>query len=251
MEATSPQNVFGFAHLWASGDMVSHIVAIALALMSVVSWYLILAKAVDAWRLRRAARHVSAFWAASSVEAGLDALRRGGDGSPYVELAAQAGNCHAHCEAAGSQLAAHFSLPEQMERALRQQLSCIQAGMENGLTVLATTGATAPFVGLFGTVWGIYHALVAIGISGQAALEKVARPVGEAPIMTAAGLAAALAAVFAHNAFTRTNRVVLSDLDAFAHDLHAFFTVGKPMVASTAQVHPLQPARRVKVPEVA
>lgn len=251
MQETTPENVFGFAHLWASGDMVSHIVAIALALMSVASWYLILAKAVDAWRLRRAARHVGGFWAAANVEGGLDALRRGGDASPYAELAAQAANCHRHCETAGSQLAAHFSLPEQMERALRQQLSCIQAGMENGLTVLATTGATAPFVGLFGTVWGIYHALVAIGISGQAALEKVAGPVGEALIMTAAGLAVALPAVFAYNAFTRTNRVVLADLDAFAHDLHAFFTVGKPLVASTAQVHPLQPARRSKVPEVA
>jgi len=251
MHDSSSQNVFGFAHLWGSGDTISHVVAILLVLMSVVSWYLIFAKTVDAWHLRRAARHVGAFWAALSVEAGLDALNRGGDGSPYAELAAQADNCRRHCEAAGSQLAAHISQPEQMERSLRQQLSCIQAGMENGLTVLATTGATAPFVGLFGTVWGIYHALVAIGISGQAALEKVAGPVGEALIMTAAGLAVALPAVFAYNAFTRTNRVALADLDAFAHDLHAFFTVGKPLVASTAQVHPLQPARRSKVPEVA
>ena len=251
MHDSSPPNTFGLAHLWASGDAVSHTVAIGLLLMSLVSWYLILAKTVDAWRLRRASRHVSDFWAASSVEAGIDALRRGGDASPYVELAAQAANCHRHCEAAGVQLAARFSLTEQMERALRQQLSCTQAGMENGLTVLATTGATAPFVGLFGTVWGIYHALVAIGMSGQAALEKVAGPVGEALVMTAAGLAVALPAVFAYNAFTRSNRVVLADLDAFAHDLHAFFTVGKPMVASNAQVHPLQPGRRVKVPEVA
>jgi biopolymer transport protein ExbB len=251
MHDSSPQNSFGLAHLWASGDAISHTVAIGLVLMSLVSWYLILAKAVDAWRLRKASRHVSAFWAASSVEAGIDALRRGGDASPYVELAAQAANCHRHCEAAGVQLAARFSLTEQMERALRQQLSCTQAGMENGLTLLATTGATAPFVGLFGTVWGIYHALVAIGMSGQAALEKVAGPVGEALVMTAAGLAVALPAVFAYNAFTRSNRVVLADLDAFAHDLHAFFTVGKPMVASSAQVLPLQPARRSKVPEVA
>lgn len=251
MDDSSPQNVFGLTHLWASGDTVSHVVAILLVLMSVASWYLILAKTVDAWRLRQAARHVSAFWAATSVETGLAALRQGNHPSPYAELVAQAANCHRHCEAAGSQLAAHFSLPEQMERALRQQLSCIQAGMENGLTLLATTGATAPFVGLFGTVWGIYHALVAIGISGQAALEKVAGPVGEALIMTAAGLAVALPAVFAYNAFARSNRVVLADLDAFAHDLHAFFTVGKPLVANSAQVHPLQPARRSKVPEVA
>ena len=248
-------NVFGFAHLWENGDAVSHAVAILLALMSVASWYLILAKSLDAWRLRRAARHVGAFWAAPALDEGLAALRRGGDASPYAELAAQAAHCDLqYSEAAAGRLAARFNPVEQMERALRQQLSCIQAGMESGLTVLATTGATAPFVGLFGTVWGIYHALVAIGISGQAALEKVAGPVGEALIMTAAGLAVALPAVFAYNAFTRANRVVLADLDAFAHDLHAFFTVGKPFVANSAQVHPLQPAqsaRRGKAAEVA
>mgnify|MGYP000110657117 CR=1 FL=1 len=114
------------------------------------------------------------------------------------------------------------------------------ADVEGGLTLLATTGATAPFVGLLGTVWGIYHALLAIGLSGQAALEKVAGPVGEALIMTAAGLAVALPAVFAYNAFTRANRVILADLDAFAHDLHAFFTVGKPFVANSAQIHPMR-----------
>ena len=107
--------------------------------------------------------------------------------------------------------------------------------MESGLTLLATTGATAPFVGLFGTVWGIYHALVAIGISGQAALEKVAGPVGESLVMTAAGLAVALPAVFAYNAFTRMNRVILTELDAFAHDLQAFFTMGKPFPANGGQ----------------
>ena len=112
--------------------------------------------------------------------------------------------------------------------------------MESGLTFLATTAATAPFVGLFGTVWGIYHALIAIGMSGQAALEKIAGPVGEALIMTAAGLAVALPAVFAYNTFTRANRLILADLDAFAHDLHAFFTVGKPLLATSAQIHPLR-----------
>ncbi len=251
MQDTST-NVFGFAHLWSNGDSVSHAVAILLALMSMASWYLILFKMLDWWRLRRAARHVGAFWAASSLEDGITELCRGGRASPYVELAMQADNCNTHCrEAVSGRLAARFSLAEQMERALRQQLSCCQAGMENGLTLLATTGATAPFVGLFGTVWGIYHALVAIGISGQAALEKVAGPVGEALIMTAAGLAVALPAVFAYNAFTRVNRVILADLDAFAHDLHAFFTVGKPMTANSAQVHPMQSVYSEKVTEAA
>src|SRR5574343_730626 len=234
------QNAFGFAHLWAAGDTISHSVAVILALMSMASWYLILAKAWDWYSVRRAARAVGAFWSARSVAEGLERLREAGNDSPYAQLAAQANCCNRDCEAATGRLASRFDPAEQMERALRQQLSTTQAGMENGLTLLATTGATAPFVGLFGTVWGIYHALVAIGLSGQAALEKVAGPVGEALIMTAAGLAVALPAVFAYNAFTRANRVVLADLDAFAHDLHAFFTVGKPFVANSAQIHPMR-----------
>ena len=234
------QNAFGFAHLWASGDLVSHAVAYILAAMSIASWYLILAKAWDWYRARRAAKAVAGFWAATSVAEGIEKLRLPGEDSPYAQLAEQANCCNHECEAVSGRLASRFDPAEQMERALRQQLSVTQANMENGLTLLATTGATAPFVGLFGTVWGIYHALVAIGISGQAALEKVAGPVGEALIMTAAGLAVALPAVFAYNAFTRANRVVLADLDAFAHDLHAFFTVGKPFVANSAQIHPMR-----------
>ena len=234
------ENAFGLAHLWANSDAVSIVTAIVLALMSVASWYLILAKAWDWFRARRAARAVAGFWSATSVGEGIERLRAAGSDSPYAQLAEQAHCCNHDCEAVSGHLASRFDPAEQMERALRQQLSVTQAGMENGLTFLATTGATAPFVGLFGTVWGIYHALVAIGLSGQAALEKVAGPVGEALIMTAAGLAVALPAVFAYNAFTRANRVVLTDLDAFAHDLHAFFTVGKPFAANSAQIHPMR-----------
>jgi biopolymer transport protein ExbB len=234
------ENAFGFAHLWASGDAVSHAVALLIVAMSVASWYLILAKAWDWWRVRRAARAVAGFWAASSVTEGIERLRAAGADSPYALLAVQAHACHHDCETVAGRLASRLDPAEQMERALRQQLSTTQAGMENGLTFLATTGATAPFVGLFGTVWGIYHALVAIGLSGQAALEKIAGPVGEALIMTAAGLAVALPAVFAYNTFARTNRVNLADLDGFAHDLHAFFTVGKPFAANSAQIHPMR-----------
>ena len=240
MPETPTDNAFGFAHLWASGDVVSHAIAVILALLSVARWYLIQAKAWDWFRVRRAARAVNAFWRAGSMGEGIACLNAAGSDSPYAQLAAQAASCDDDCAALSGRLASHFDPAEQMERALRQQLSLTQASMENGLTLLATTGATAPFVGLFGTVWGIYHALVAIGISGQAALEKVAGPVGEALIMTAAGLAVALPAVFAYNAFTRANRVILADLDAFAHDLHAFFTVGKPFAANSAQIHPMR-----------
>ena len=234
------ENAFGLAHLWASGDAVSHTVAVVLLIMSLASWYLILAKAWDWWRVRRASRSVSRFWAAESVAGGIEHLREAGMDSPYAQLATQASCCNSEFEAASGRLLSRFDPAEQMERALRQQLQSTQATMENGLTFLATTGTTAPFVGLFGTVWGIYHALVVIGLSGQAALEKVAGPVGEALIMTAAGLAVALPAVFAYNTFTRANRVIMADLDAFAHDLHAFFTVGKPFVANSAQIHPMR-----------
>lgn len=240
MQETPQENAFGLAHLWAQGDAVSHSVAILIVAMSVASWYLILAKAWDWWRLKKAGQAVAAFWAASSVAEGIEKLRAAGNDSPYAQLATQANACNHDCETVSGRLASRFDPSEQMERALRQQLSTTQAGMENGLTFLATTGATAPFVGLFGTVWGIYHALIAIGMSGQAALEKIAGPVGEALVMTAAGLAVALPAVFAYNTFTRVNRVILADLDAFAHDLHAFFTVGKPLVANSAQIHPMR-----------
>jgi biopolymer transport protein ExbB len=240
MQETVPQNSFDLSHLWANGDGISHTVAIVLTIMSIASWYLILAKAWDWFRMRRSARAMAAFWSATSVSEGIALLRAANGDSPYAQLAAQANCCNTDCEAVTGHLASRFDPAEQMERALRQQLSCTQASMENGLTLLATTGATAPFVGLFGTVWGIYHALLAIGVSGQAALEKVAGPVGEALVMTAAGLMVALPAVFAYNAFTRTNRVILADLDAFAHDLHAFFTVGKPFVANSAQIHPMR-----------
>ena len=234
MNETSSPNLFGFAHLLASGDAVSHAVVIVLALMSIASWYLILAKTWDWWTLRRAARALNDFWSASSISEGIVKLREATTDSPCARLATQANRCHIDCAAVRDQLAARLDPGEQLERALRQQLSSTQAKLENGLTLLATTGATAPFVGLFGTVWGIYHALVAIGISGQAALEKVAGPVGEALIMTAAGLAVALPAVFAYNTFTRANRLALGELDAFAHDLYSFFTVGKPTVARGA-----------------
>ena len=230
MQETLPENAanaFGFAHLWASGDLVSHSVAYVLVAMSIASWYLILAKAWDWYRARRAARAVAAFWAATSVGEGIEKLRRTGDDSPYAELAEQANCCNNECEAVSGRLASRFDPAEQMERALRQQLSATQARMENGLTLLATTGATAPFVGLFGTVWGIYHALTAIGIAGQASIDKVAGPVGEALIMTAIGLAVAVPAVLGYNWLVRRNKVAMESVRAFGGDLHGILMGGR------------------------
>jgi biopolymer transport protein ExbB len=130
---------------------------------------------------------------------------------------------------------------EFLTRAMRRVIDEDTARLESGLTVLASVGSTAPFVGLFGTVWGVYHALVAIGISGQGTLDKVAGPVGEALIMTALGLAVAIPAVLAYNGFVRANRLVLAQLDAFAHDLYAVLTTGAH-VGDPAAVVPMKPA---------
>ena len=132
-------------------------------------------------------------------------------------------------ESSTDSLNAQVARSERVTRALRQAINQAAARLEAGLTFLASVGSTAPFVGLFGTVWGIYHALINIAASGQIAIDKVAGPVGEALIMTAFGLAVAIPAVLAYNAFTRVNRLLLAQLDGFAHDLHAFVTTGAPL----------------------
>ncbi len=219
---------FGMAHLWSQADWVTAAVAVALFAMSLASWYLILIKAWESWRLRQAARAVEGLWIETNVQQGIEQLsaavreKRSRPQNPFARLAAQA----SRCESLGRQ-AARFDVAEQLERALRQQLACAQADLERGLTWLATTGATGPFVGLFGTVWGIYHALLAVAISGQANLERVAGPIGETLVMTAAGLAVALPAVVAYNALSRRNRMLLVELEVFAHDLHALFTAAQ------------------------
>ena len=218
---------FGLAHLWAEGDGVSHGVALLLLAMSVASWYWILARLWSWLRLRRAPGAVEGFWDASSFAQGLEHLRQQAAGTPAQRLAEAAAVSARHFdERAAGHLTGALDRGEFLTRALRQSIARSQAALERGLTLLATVGATAPFVGLFGTVWGIYHALVAVSVSGQATLDKVAGPVGEALIMTAAGIGVALPAVMAYNAFTRMNRVVLAELDAFAHDLHAWQTTG-------------------------
>lgn len=215
MQETLQPNAFGLAHLWAAGDAVSHTVAVLIVVMSVASWYLILAKAWDWWRLREAAKAVPSFWAAGSVGEGIARLHAAGADSPYAQLATQANCCNHDCETVSGRLASRFDPSEQMERALRQQLSTTQAGMENGLTFLATTGATAPFVGLFGTVWGIMHAFTGLASLQQVTLATVAPGIAEALVATAIGLFAAIPAVVAYNRFAH-------DIDRVANKLETF-----------------------------
>lgn len=226
---------FDLATYWAQGDFVSHAVAIILLILSVASWAIIGAKAWQIYRLRHQSGHlVESFWQASNLE---DGLIRIAPAAPFAYLAQRAAQAVRHFNDHGTDaphLDANLSLGEMVTRALRQGITRTTSQLENGLTFLASIGATAPFIGLFGTVWGIYHALAAISATGQASLDKVAGPVGEALIMTAAGLFVAIPAVLAYNACSRGLRVVNAELDAFANDLHTFFTTGRAIGANQA-----------------
>jgi biopolymer transport protein ExbB len=205
----------GFSAFWAQGDAVSKAVALLLLSMSVAAWVLIFWKS---WVLKRTehdiARAVPAFWAAPSVEAGrerLAALDREGVLQPLLEAATQ-------MPPTGT-LESGGRLEDQLTRRLRDALHAGLRHLQFGQVLLASIGSTAPFVGLFGTVWGIYHALVGIAASGQMTIEKVSGPVGEALIMTAAGLAVAIPAVLAYNLFGKWVAGSEAELEGFAHDL--------------------------------
>lgn len=216
----------GLMHFWEAGDGVSHAVAWLLLAMSIVSWYVILSKAWSAWRMRRGARAaLDRFWSAHSLDEAVEALARDdreGVFAPMADKARRAARMQVDATLAGE-----VDRDELVTRVLRQEMTQASSRLESGLTFLASVGSTAPFVGLFGTVWGIYHALLGIAGSGQVMIDRVAGPVGEALVMTAAGLVVAIPAVLAYNAFTRLNRVALAELDGFAHDLLALVTHGR------------------------
>ena len=224
MNDTLTQNL-GFAHYWAQGDAVTHTVAYLLLSMSVASWYYILSKAWASWRIRKSADAVERFWDAPSMDDAIALLNHADTERVYAPLATHAVEA-VNVKATGSSLNANVDQSELVTRTLRQQINRVSQRLESGLTLLASVGSTAPFIGLFGTVWGIYHALAAVSSSGTIQIDKVAGPVGEALIMTAIGLVVAIPAVLGYNAFTRVNRLTLGELDAFAHDLHAFLTTG-------------------------
>ncbi len=226
---------FGLAHLWAQSDTIIRSVAVILLVMSITSWYLIRTRALRQLRARRHGDAVENFWRAPDLEAGLKLLAEAAPDSPFEALAQQgaAAAQHIRRHTQNDTLGGKLDTDEVITRALRKSIALSTAALESGLTVLASIGSTAPFVGLFGTVWGIYHALVNISVSGMATLDKVAGPVGEALIMTAFGLFVAIPAVLAYNAITRANRLELSELDAFAHDLHAWFSTGARIAAVT------------------
>jgi biopolymer transport protein ExbB len=219
----------GFAHFLAQTDGVGRIVLFLLLALSLASWYLIVTKSLaNVLAGRRAAAFLRRFWEAGSLAEARQMLETQGADNAFAEAARQALGAAKEDRAQQGlhRLAAAGGLGEYLTRVLRNAIDQEAARVEHGLTVMASTASAAPFIGLFGTVWGIYHALVQIGMSGQGTLDKVAGPVGEALIMTALGLVVAIPAVLAYNAFNRRNRIWLARLDAFAHDLYALITVG-------------------------
>jgi biopolymer transport protein ExbB len=217
----------GFAHFLTQADGVGKTVLGVLLLLSVASWYLIVTRALaNTLARRRAETFLKRFWQAGSLDEVRVALSPQAADNAFARLVQRAAEAAGEVERQGSKnLAVAGGMAEYLTRVLHNEVDQESARVEYGLTVLASAGSAAPYVGLFGTVWGIYHALVQIGMSGQGTLDKVAGPVGEALIMTALGLAVAIPAVFAYNAFNRRNRMWLARLEGFAHDLYVLLTL--------------------------
>lgn len=224
---------FGLLHLWSQGDWVTRFVALLLLAMSLASWIVILIKALDLRRHAAESRRIESFWHAADFADGLSKL--GADPSnPFRALVLEGREASAHHNAQ-PQLHDSLSASEWVTRSLRNSIDEATARLQGGLAVLASVGSTAPFIGLFGTVWGIYHALLSISTAGQATIDKVAGPIGEALVMTALGLAVAIPAVLGYNALVRGNKAILTKLNRFAHDLHSHFITGARVKGATAQ----------------
>jgi biopolymer transport protein ExbB len=213
--ADALDNPYGIEALWKNSDAVTKTVLLLLLIMSVGSWYIMIVKVLEQAKMNRQAKAAARdFWSAGTVAQGTAALEAK---SPFRFMADAANNAVKKHDG----LMGHVPLNDWIAMGIQRAVERIQSNTQGGLAFLATVGSTSPFVGLFGTVWGIYHALTAIGISGQASIDKVAGPVGEALIMTAIGLAVAVPAVLAYNWLVRRNKAVMDDVRAFSNDLHA------------------------------
>ncbi|HJU21788.1 MAG TPA: MotA/TolQ/ExbB proton channel family protein [Casimicrobiaceae bacterium] len=230
------ENPYGLEALWKGGDLVARITLGILVLMSAGSWYIIVTKLYEQSRMNRQARAADrTFWKAPSVQKGAAELR---EGSPYRFIAESGIEATSKHEG----LLGGVDMNTWISMSIQRAIDNVQSRTQDGLAFLATVGSTAPFVGLFGTVWGIYHALTAIGIAGQASIDKVAGPVGEALIMTAIGLAVAVPAVLGYNWLIRRNKAAMDRVRGFAADLHAVLLSAASSPAATSS-----PARAAAV----
>ncbi|MFZ9708823.1 MAG: MotA/TolQ/ExbB proton channel family protein [Steroidobacteraceae bacterium] len=226
---TVVENPYGLGALWEQGDFVAKGTLIIMVIMSLTSWYVIVMKLLDQRKLKASAKIAEQkFWAAGSIREAVERLPKG---DVYRAIAEDGLRASQHHE---GRLNERIALHEWVTMSLNRSVDNLTMGLTSGLPWLATVGSTAPFVGLFGTVWGIYHALVAIGVSGQASIDKVAGPVGEALIMTAIGLAVAVPAVMGYNWLIRRNKEVMEEVGSFVSDLHAYL-VGGARVAAPGQ----------------
>jgi len=233
---------FGLANVWSQGDIVTKSVALLLLIMSLASWMVIIIKTLDLIKYKNMARTAEDFWHSEDFATGLAKL--GTDpASPFRQLALEGREATLHHLNSKAQLHDALDMSDWVTRTLRNTLDEFTAKLQSGLAILASVGSTAPFVGLFGTVWGIYHALLSIGAAGQATIDQVAGPGGESLIMTALGLAVAIPAVLGYNALVRGNKGILQKLNRFAHDLHAYFVTGARVNTSgSANVVPMKKA---------
>ena len=209
------ENPYGLEALWKGSDNIARGVLVLLGIMSVGSWYIMIVKLLEQTKMGRHARTVDRqFWSAPSVSNGAGALEKNSAYRFIAEAGVQATADHGG-------LKSHIPMNEWIPMSITSAVDRVHATTQGGLAFLATVGSTSPFVGLFGTVWGIYHALTAIGISGQASIDKVAGPVGEALIMTAIGLAVAIPAVLGYNWLARRNKAVMDEVREFSDELNA------------------------------
>jgi biopolymer transport protein ExbB len=221
---TTVSNPYGLAALWNGGDIIARSLLIILAIMSLASWYVMLSKLWDQRKLKKSARVVEKqFWTAPSVKDGVDRLKKGDDFRGIAEDGLRAASHH------DGRLTDRIDLNEWITMTLQRAVDQVNSKLNTGLGLLATVGSTAPFVGLAGTVWGILNALVGIGLAGQASIDKVAGPVGEALIMTFIGLVVAVPAVMGYNWLLGRNKVLQEALRNFASDLHAYLVGGARM----------------------
>ncbi len=216
------ENPYGLGALWAQGDIVARGTLVILLIMSIGTWYIAVVKLIEQGKIFRQAKEASEkFWAAPSVESGIQQLHE----DSAFRYIAEEGNKAAHHH--GNQMTKHVDLNSWVGMSLQRATYTISRRLQGGLAFLATVGSTAPFVGLFGTVWGILHALTAIGVAGQASIDKVAGPVGEALIMTAIGLAVAVPAVLGYNWLVRRNKAASDHVRQFSGELHMVLLGGK------------------------
>jgi biopolymer transport protein ExbB len=226
--AASTANPYGLIPLWENGNIISRTILVILIIMSLGSWFIIFTKLWDQRALKRSGKIVEKqFWTAQSLKDGVERLKKGDEYRFIAESGLRAASHHE------GRLTDRIDLHEWITMALQRSVDAVNSQIGGGLAFLATVGSVAPFVGLLGTVIGILNALIAIGIAGQASIDRVAGPVGEALIMTALGLAVAIPAVMGYNWLLRRNKVIQDDVRNFASDLHAYLVSGARVVGAS------------------